>query len=123
MSDAQLVLPMHGMTTTPATPPLPASFRGAVLPPAPRAPVEVQNLRPVAPSGLAAPNERGITPLAVGLSLAGAALGAWHFTKRHRGSAGWGFVGAVAGAMFPVVVPVIAVAQGFGEPLPKKAGE
>ncbi len=61
--------------------------------------------------------------MAAGTGPDGAALGAWHFTKRHRGSAGWGFVGALAGAMFPVVVPVIAVAQGFGEPLPKKAGE
>lgn len=123
MSDAQLMLPLHGMATIPSGPPLPSSFRGAQLPPRPMAPVEVQNLRPVAPSGLATTDQAAVTPLAVGLSLAGAALGAWHFTKRHRGSAGWGFFGAVAGAMFPVVVPVIAVAQGFGEPLPKKAGE
>lgn len=117
MSDSQLMLPLHGMA------PMSATNYPAHRGPQPVAPVEVQNLRPVAPSGLATTEQPAVTPLAVGLSLAGAALGAWHFTKRHRGSAGWGFFGAVAGAMFPVVVPVIAVAQGFGEPLPKKASE
>ena len=122
MSGTQMLLPLHGTGLVPAGVTLPGSPLG-VQPPRPMAPIEVQNLRAVAPSGLATFETPAITPLSVGLSLAGAALGAWHFTKRHRGSAGWGFVGALAGAMFPVVVPVIAVAQGFGEPLPKKAGE
>ncbi len=122
MSGTQMLLPLHGTGLVPAGVTLPGAFHNA-QPPRPMAPVEVQNLRTVAPSGLATNETPAITPLSVGLSLAGAALGAWHFTKRHRGSAGWGFVGALAGAMFPVVVPVIAVAQGFGEPIPKKAGE
>lgn len=122
MSGTQLLLPLHGTGMVRAGVTLPGTLHN-VQPPRPMAPIEVQNLRTVAPSGLATNETPAITPLSVGLSLAGAALGAWHFTKRHRGSAGWGFVGALAGAMFPVVVPVIAVAQGFGEPLPKKAGE
>lgn len=47
------------------------------------------------------------------LSVAGAAAGAYHGTKRND-SVGWGLWWGLCGGAFPVVVPVIALAQGFG---------
>jgi len=49
------------------------------------------------------------------LVLASAALSAYHGYRRDRkpmSAVGWGFMGA----LFPVITPVVAIAQGFGKP-------
>ncbi len=43
---------------------------------------------------------------------------AWHGVKRHNGDWRWGIPWGLAGASFPVFAPVVAIAQGPGEPLP-----
>ena len=48
------------------------------------------------------------------LSIAGAGLGAYHGYKRND-SVGWGVGWGVLGAMFPIFVVPIAMAQGFGK--------
>lgn len=85
--------------------------------------------------GLATTRRRAIRPVAVGLnpalgqtgrsdtywaawgliSTASMAASAYHGYKRND-SLGWALVWAFCGALFPVITPVIAVAQGFGEP-------
>jgi len=52
------------------------------------------------------------------LALVSAGACAYHGTKRHHGSWGWGAWWGFMGAAFPVVTPVVAVAQGFAKPLP-----
>lgn len=48
-------------------------------------------------------------------SVVSSAAGAFHGYRRNQ-SVGWALVWAVLGGMFPVVVPAIALAQGFGKP-------
>lgn len=48
-------------------------------------------------------------------SLASAAVSAYHGTRRNGGSIFWGTVWFSLGALFPVITPVVAVAQGLGE--------
>jgi hypothetical protein len=62
----------------------------------------------------------GASPSAVqatyaAISTASMALSAYHGYKRND-SVGWAVVWGLAGGLFPVLVPAIAVAQGFGEP-------
>lgn len=47
-------------------------------------------------------------------STASMAASAYHGYKRNR-SVGWALAWGLCGALFPVITPVIAVAQGFGE--------
>lgn len=49
------------------------------------------------------------------LILGSAALSAFHGTRRNGGSIFWGLTWFSLGAVFPVVTPVVAVAQGFGQ--------
>lgn len=49
------------------------------------------------------------------LSTASGALSGYHGYKRND-SIGWALAWFVLGSFFPIVTPVIAVAQGFGEP-------
>jgi hypothetical protein len=49
------------------------------------------------------------------LSITSAAVSAYHGYKRND-SIGWAIVWFFAGSVFPVFVPVIAIAQGFGKP-------
>lgn len=51
-----------------------------------------------------------------GLGVASMAASAVHGTRRHNGSVGWGIAWAIMGALFPIITPSIAVAQGFGRP-------
>lgn len=53
-------------------------------------------------------------PLWTLLSTASACAGAFHGYRRNQ-SVGWAVAWGAAGAVFPVITPVIAVAQGFGE--------
>lgn len=56
------------------------------------------------------------TPMAkTVLTIASAALCAFHGTKRNGGSIFWGAVWFGLGAAFPVVTPIFAVAQGVGD--------
>ena len=52
------------------------------------------------------------------LTLASAAVSAYHGAKRNQ-SIGWGLWWFVMGAVFPVVTPTIALAQGLGHPKEK----
>jgi len=45
---------------------------------------------------------------------------AYHGYKRNN-SIGWAIGWALLGGMFPIITPVIAVAQGFGKPIGAKA--
>lgn len=49
------------------------------------------------------------------VSLASAAASGYHGYKRNQ-SVGWAVGWFVLGGMFPIVTPVIAVAQGFAKP-------
>lgn len=49
------------------------------------------------------------------LSIASSGLSAFHGYRRNN-SIGWAIGWAILGGMFPVVVPAIAFAQGFGKP-------
>lgn len=53
------------------------------------------------------------------LSIASAAASGFHGVRRHNGSVGWGIWWFLMGGLFPVITPVVAVAQGFAKP---KAG-
>jgi hypothetical protein len=48
------------------------------------------------------------------LSTASMAASAYHGYKRNE-SVGWALAWGLAGAVFPIITPVIAVAQGFGK--------
>ena len=52
------------------------------------------------------------------ISLASSLASAYHGVRRNRGSVGWGLGWGLLGALFPIVTPVIAVAQGYAQPLP-----
>jgi hypothetical protein len=56
----------------------------------------------------------GDNPIATALSTASMALSAYHGYKRND-SVGWALVWGLLGGTFPVITPVIAVAQGFGQ--------
>ena len=49
------------------------------------------------------------------LAVASFAASVYHGSKRHGGSIGWGLAWGAAGAVFPVVTPAIAAAQGFAK--------
>lgn len=75
------------------------------------APQEVQNVR------LAQQVEPiTVSPLTIALATLGALSGAYHGTRRNRGSAAWGLVWGLAGAVAPILTTGIAVAQGYGDP-------
>jgi uncharacterized protein YqgC (DUF456 family) len=48
------------------------------------------------------------------LSLASAGVSAYHGSKRHGGSIGWGVAWGLLGGLFPILTPAIGAAQGFG---------
>ncbi len=51
-----------------------------------------------------------------GLLAAGSiAASAYHGSKRHGGSIGWGVGWGALGALFPILTPAIGAAQGFGK--------
>jgi hypothetical protein len=50
------------------------------------------------------------------LSLASSAVCAYHGYKRNCDSVGWAVGWALLGGAFPVIAPVVAVAQGVGKP-------
>ena len=56
-----------------------------------------------------------VSPLWAAASVASSAAGAFHGYRRNH-SVGWALWWGVAGAMAPVIVPAIAIAQGFGKP-------
>ncbi len=49
-------------------------------------------------------------------ALASAAISGYHGVKRHRGSVGWGVAWFTLGAVFPILTPVVALAQGYAKP-------
>lgn len=51
-----------------------------------------------------------------GVSVASCFASAYHGVRRNNGSAGWGLWWGLMGGMFPVVVPAIALAQGYAKP-------
>jgi len=81
-----------------------------------RPPVDIMGLGNVS---LMAPEERrGFGPVGIIWSLlatASAAASAYHGYKRND-SVGWAIGWFVLGSLFPVVTPVVAIAQGFAKP-------
>ena len=55
------------------------------------------------------------------LSVASAVVSGYHGIKRHNGSVWWGLLWFGLGGIFPVVTPVIAVAQGFSKPITQRS--
>jgi hypothetical protein len=49
------------------------------------------------------------------LVIGSAAVSGFHGSRRNGGSIFWGLTWFSLGAIFPVVVPVVAAAQGFGD--------
>lgn len=60
------------------------------------------------------PAEKDQALIWAGLSTVSMALGAYHGYKRDS-SIGWALWWGLMGAMFPVITPTIALAQGFGK--------
>lgn len=50
------------------------------------------------------------------LQLASVAASAYHGARRNRGSFGWALGWGVLGAIFPIVTPIVAIAQGYAKP-------
>lgn len=42
-------------------------------------------------------------------------LSAYHGLRRNRGSILWGLAWGAAGRLFPLIVPALAIAQGYGK--------
>ena len=42
-------------------------------------------------------------------------LSAYHGMRRNRGSIAWGLAWGLAGRLFPLIVPALALAQGFAK--------
>lgn len=55
---------------------------------------------------------------AMALTVSSAAVSAYHGTRRNNGSVFWGVVWFALGAVFPVITPIVGVAQGFGQRRP-----
>lgn len=51
------------------------------------------------------------------IEIASIGLSAYHGVKRNHGSAAWGLAWGFCGAIFPIITPVVAVAQGYAEPV------
>lgn len=51
----------------------------------------------------------------MGLSVVSSAVSAYHGYKRNQ-SVGWAIGWALLGGMFPIITPVVALAQGYGKP-------
>lgn len=49
------------------------------------------------------------------LTTASVGASAYHGSKRHGGSVGWGVGWGILGFFFPVLTPAIGAAQGFGK--------
>jgi len=64
------------------------------------------------------PLSQGATQLWSVLALASAAASGYHGYKRNQ-SVGWAVGWFMLGGAFPIITPVIAVAQGFGKPAKK----
>lgn len=50
------------------------------------------------------------------LSLLSAAVSGYHAYKRYGGEAGWTIGWTLGGAAFPIITPIVALIQGYGEP-------
>jgi hypothetical protein len=66
----------------------------------------------VAEPGFLSKNKVMIIPL----SAISAAVSGYHGIKRNNGSIGWGIAWFLLGGIFPILTPVVAVAQGFAKP-------
>lgn len=62
-----------------------------------------------------APPPVRVSPVWAVASVASSAAGAFHGYRRNQ-SVGWAIWWGFAGAVAPVIVPAIALAQGFGKP-------
>ncbi len=75
----------------------------------PAAMPEYQTLPDAAPKLVSTP------PWLAYLAVASAAVSGFHGYRRNK-SVGWGIAWFFLGGLFPVIVPTIAVAEGFGKP-------
>lgn len=107
------------MRMTSSTGPAGSVFRGGIAPDRLNTQVGF-NPQPAPPPQLRGMGAMGdgmsdTAMMAVGaLSTASMAASAYHGYKRHD-SVGWALWWGLMGAMFPVITPTIAVAQGFGK--------
>lgn len=64
------------------------------------------------------PLPKGVEYAFMGVSMLSMAASTYHGYKRNK-SVGWAIWWGVMGAMFPIITPVIAFAQGYGKPIEK----
>jgi hypothetical protein len=83
-----------------------------------QAPAPVQVPAPAtSPSPSPAPSDdTSWSPWGTGIVAASAALSAYHGFKRNDDSAGWGLTWGLLGALFPIITPLVALAEGFAVP-------
>lgn len=81
------------------------------------APVYALDVRTLQGMGIYQPSPAVSTAL-YGISVLSAAVSGYHGYKRNQ-SVGWGVGWFVLGGLFPILVPVIAVAQGYAKPAKK----
>ena len=89
----------------------------SLLPPEESPPDPALDLPPEPNSGPPATINLNATPLGyawTAAALASTAAGAYHGYKRNQ-SVGWAIAWALLGGLFPIIVPAIALAQGFGK--------
>lgn len=64
------------------------------------------------------PEGSAVTPMAMGIAvlpMLSSAASAYHGYRRNK-SVGWAVAWALMGALFPIVTPAVAIAQGYGKP-------
>lgn len=57
-----------------------------------------------------------VSPVVQLLVIMSAGFSAYHGYKRNRDNVGWGFAWGALGAIFPVITPIVAVAEGYAKP-------
>ena len=71
----------------------------------------------IRPAGEVIPGVSGTTAVVWGVaSTVSMIASAYHGVKRNDGSAGYGVLWGTAGALFPIITPAIALAQGYAKP-------
>jgi uncharacterized membrane protein (DUF485 family) len=110
---------MNDIVRTLATPVSPLMVSIVNNPPAPVvAPSGYTELSPQQHAQLQAAVDRAQTTLYVwsAVSVVSAFAAGYHGAKRNNGSVGYGLLWGFAGGLFPIVVPAIAIAQGYAKP-------
>ncbi len=72
-----------------------------------------QTVNPAAYYAALSPTIQIIILLSTGFS-------AYHGYKRNHDNVGWGFGWGALGAIFPIITPIVAIAEGYAKPVSSK---